>query len=85
MSYEEQRVEIPSALLCALMRPMKLFGRVIQSPDPEVMENIAVRIGIVPNGKGLTVTEWNRVIDWLDVAYSGWRGFSIHYPDGRIG
>lgn len=38
---------------------------------------------------GLPITtnegNWNKVIRWLDDNHQGWRGYSVHFRDGRVG
>ena len=40
---------------------------------------------IVCEGLLLRQDGWNVTVYWLDRNHPGWRGYSVTYPDGRVG
>lgn len=72
-----QRVEIPSALLWNLMRPVgRLNGIMVYSPSPAIMQSIARQAGIAVDGE-LDEAGWNQTINWLDAHYPNFRDFRV--------
>ena len=80
-----------SCAIAALVEQSRAIGIVARGNTAgweersNIVGNVAKILGVSTHAGGTSESGWNDAVRWLDLNHPGWRGYPVHYPNGRVG